>query len=132
MSYKFTNFLRSSELCECNLAALNWCIFRKNRVVCHQRVAKFLLSVAIALPILDCFIPKFKLKYDDLENINTELVNTVVFNLHQIKRFKFFGRHPVLGQLTVDKKVIKYLGLNQIVILPQSPHCPTVILHFPH
>ena len=39
--YKFTNSLRSSELCECNMAALNWCIFRKNGVVCHQRVPKF-------------------------------------------------------------------------------------------
>ena len=37
-------------------------------------------------PILDCFIPKFKLEYDDLENINR--VNAVIFNLHQIKRLK--------------------------------------------
>ena len=43
-------------------------------------------------PILDCFIPKFKLEYDDLENIKTGSVNTVVFNLHQLKRLKlFFG-----------------------------------------
>ena len=43
-------------------------------------------------PILDCFIPKFKLEYDDLENIKTDRVNAVVFNLHQIKRSKFsFG-----------------------------------------
>ena len=40
-------------------------------------------------PILDCFIPKFKLEYDDLENIKTASVSTVVFNLHQIKRLKF-------------------------------------------
>ena len=31
-------------------------------------------------PILDCFIPKFKLEYDELENIKTDCVNTVVFN----------------------------------------------------
>ena len=31
-------------------------------------------------PILNCFIPKFKLKYDNLENIKTDLVNIVVFN----------------------------------------------------
>ena len=31
-------------------------------------------------PLLDCFIPKFKLEYDDLENIKTGRVNTVVFN----------------------------------------------------
>ena len=41
-------------------------------------------------PILDCFIPKFKLEYDDLENRKTDRVNAVVFNSHQIKRLKFF------------------------------------------
>ena len=41
-------------------------------------------------PILDCFIPKFKLEYDDFENIKTDSVNAVVFSLHQIKRLKFF------------------------------------------
>ena len=43
-------------------------------------------------PILDCFIPKFKLEYDNLENINI-----VIFNLHQIKHLKSFGGHPVLS-----------------------------------
>ena len=39
----------------------------------------------------------------------------------------------LLVQPTVDKKVIKYLGLNQIVILtpPPSPHYPTLILQLP-
>ena len=41
-------------------------------------------------PILDCFIPQFKLEYDDVENIKTDRVNVVVFNLHKIKRLKFF------------------------------------------
>ena len=45
--------------------------------------------------ILDFFIPKFKLEYDDLENIKTVRGNAVVFNLHQIKRLKFFLGHPV-------------------------------------
>ena len=36
-------------------------------------------------PILDCFIPNFKLKYETSENIKSDLVNTVVFNLRQIK-----------------------------------------------
>ena len=94
MSYKFTNSLRFSELCECNMAALNWCIFRKNQVVCHQWVPKILTfgshCSANFQPILDCFIPKFKLEYDGLENIKTDSVNTVVFSLHQIKRLKFF------------------------------------------
>ena len=42
-------------------------------------------------PVLDCFLPKFKLKYDDLENIKADRVNTVVFNLHQINQSTFFG-----------------------------------------
>ena len=41
-------------------------------------------------PILDCFIPKLKLENDDLEHIKIDLVNAVIFNLHQIKRFKVF------------------------------------------
>ena len=41
-------------------------------------------------PILDCFIPKFELEYDNLENIKTDSVDTVILNFHQIKRFKFF------------------------------------------
>ena len=49
-------------------------------------------------PILDCFLPKFKLKYDDLENIKADRVNTVVFNLLKIKQSKFFLRHPVLSE----------------------------------
>ena len=44
---------------------------------------------------MDCFIPNSKLEYDDLENIKTDHVNTVVFNLHQIKQSKFFLGHPV-------------------------------------
>ena len=47
-------------------------------------------------PILDFFIPKFKLEYNDLENIKTDRVKTVVFNLHQMKQSKFFFLgHPV-------------------------------------
>ena len=49
-------------------------------------------------PILDCFIPNFKLKYEDLENINVDRVDTIAFNLHQIKRraLFFLGGHPVV------------------------------------
>ena len=58
-------------------------------------------------PILDCFIPKFKLKYDNLENIKTDRVNTVVFNLLRIKQSKFFLGHPILdlSDLAVDQKL---------------------------
>ena len=55
------------------MAALNWCIFRKNRVFCSSAGAKSLSfsgpSSANFQPILDCFIPDFKLKYEDAENI---------------------------------------------------------------
>ena len=51
-------------------------------------------------PILDCFIPKLKLEYVDLENIKIDRVNTVVFNLHQIEQSKFFGT-PGSFQLTI-------------------------------
>ena len=52
---------------------------------------------AICQSILDCFIPKFKLKYDDSKNIKADRVNTFVFNLHQIKQLKSFLGHPVVS-----------------------------------
>ena len=43
-------------------------------------------------PILDCFTPNIKLKYEDPENIKADRVNTIVFNLHQIIHWaSFFG-----------------------------------------
>ena len=36
-------------------------------------------------PILYFFIPNFKLKYENSENIKTDFVDTVIFNLRQIK-----------------------------------------------
>ena len=72
------------------MAALNCYIFQKNRVVCHQLGSEILAfgghCLATFQPILDCFIPKFKLNYNDLENMKTDRVNTGVFNLHQIKQ----------------------------------------------
>ena len=44
--------------------------------------------------ILDCFTPNFKLKYQDLENAKADHVNTVAFNLHQIKRRAFIFGTP--------------------------------------
>ena len=51
-------------------------------------------------PILNCLIPKFKLKYDDLENIKTDRVNTVVFTLLQIRQSKFLFGTPSCANLT--------------------------------
>ena len=37
-------------------------------------------------PILDCFLLNFMLKYENSENVKVDRVDTVAFNLHQIKR----------------------------------------------
>ena len=50
---------------------------------------------------LGSFYTKINLKYDDLENIKTDGVNIVVFNLHEIKQLKFFWGHPVLNNLSL-------------------------------
>ena len=39
-------------------------------------------------------MPNFKLKYEDSENTKADRVNTVVFNLLEIKR-QVFLEHPV-------------------------------------
>ena len=71
------------------MAALIWCIFRKNQFASHQLVLKFLLSWAIALRnfnrfriTLGIWIPNSELKYEDR-------VNTIVFKLREIKRRAF-------------------------------------------
>ena len=72
------------------MAALNGCIFSENLVVCPSAGPKILdfgsHCSANFQPILDCFIPNFKFKYEDSENIKADRVSTVDFNLHQIKR----------------------------------------------
>ena len=40
--------------------------------------------------ILHCFIPNFKMKYEDSENVKIGRVNTVVLNLHKIKQRSFW------------------------------------------
>ena len=58
------------------MAASNQCIFRKNWVVCSSAGPKILAfgthSSANVHPILYCFIPNFKLKYEDSENIKVD------------------------------------------------------------
>ena len=48
-------------------------------------------------PILDCFIPNLKLKYEDSENIKADRVNAIVFNSHQIKQIHLLWdtRYPI-------------------------------------
>ena len=81
------------------MAALNWYIFSKKSGRPSSTASELLTFGSHCLvnlqQILDCFIPKL-LEYDDLENIKTDGVNAVVFNLHQIKRLKLFWGHPVV------------------------------------
>ena len=71
------------------MVALNMCIF-----LCSSTDPKILAFSSHCLanfqPILDCFVPNFKSKYEDSENIKADRANTVVFNLHKIKRRAFF------------------------------------------
>ena len=88
------------------MAALNYTFFFKKSGRLSSTGSKILTfgshCSANFQPILDYFIiiPKFKLKYDDLKNIKTDCVNTVVFNSHQIKQLKFFG---TLGTLLLTR-----------------------------
>ena len=71
--------------------------FSKNLVVRSSAGSKILAFGSHCSA--DCFIPSFKLKYQDSENINADRVNTVVFNLHKIKRQAFFLGHPVCKEI---------------------------------
>ena len=92
--FNFIKFLRSTELRSSNTAVFKLVHFSKNLIVCSS-AGPTILSYgshcsANFQPILDCFIPNFKLKYEDSQNIKVDRVSTVVFNLHQIKRRAFF------------------------------------------
>ena len=69
--------------------------FSNNLVVCSSSGPKILAfgshCSANFQPILDCFIPNFKFKYENSKNIKADRVNTVVLNLHENKRREFFG-----------------------------------------
>ena len=47
-------------------------------------------------PILDFFVPNFNSKYEYSENIKAHCVNTVAFNLHQIKQRTFLDTRYIL------------------------------------
>ena len=92
-------FLRSIELNQMKqYGGFKSVHFSKNLVVCSSAGPKILAfgshCSAKFQPILDCFIPIFKLAYEDSENIKADCVSTVVFNLHQIKRRAFFLGRP--------------------------------------
>ena len=81
------------------MATLNRCIFQKIWLsVCSSAGPKILAfsshCSANFQQIFDCFIPNFKLKYEDSEIIKAGRVSIVVFNLHQIKRRAFLFGTP--------------------------------------
>ena len=76
--------------------------------------------------ILDCFTPNFKFKHEDLKNLKTDSVSTVVFNLHQIKRRAFFMGHPVFLIFFAPKGLEQFMRAEncqagQLVPLQASP-----------
>ena len=71
-------------------------------------------------PILDCFIPNVKLKYEDSKNIKADRVNTVVFNLHQIKRWTFFLGHPAHILTCTDDMLDLYCTSSLVQKVPDS------------
>ena len=81
--------------------------------------------------ILDCFIPIFKLKYEDLENIKNDRVTTLVFNVHQIKCRAFFMGHPVQLSLSgsyyliiANERLCPSFAMYQIIYdLPLRDNC---------
>ena len=91
----------------------NWCIFRKKsgrQSSAGPEILAFVSHCSANLQlILDCFIPKFKLKYENLENINIGRVNTFVFNLHQSKRRAFWD--------TRYSKCLSYIEAHVIAIV---------------
>ena len=67
-------------------------------------------------PILDCFSLKFKLKYDNLENIKADRVNRVVFNLYQISQ-SYFRETRYLQNFDTEnekknRKFLNFCGLS--------------------
>ena len=71
----------------------------KNLVVCSSVGRKILTfsshCSADFQSILDCFIPNFKLKYEDSDNIKADGVSTVVFNLIKSNVRRFFLLHLI-------------------------------------
>ena len=120
------------------MAALNWYIFsKKSGRPSSTGYESFTFGSNCSAnfePILDCFIPNFKSEYDNLENINTDRVNTVVFNLHKIKQLKFFWGHPVVIIALIIQKFGTGIKLDvfstivaQKLVLLRSYHVITCI-----
>ena len=83
--------------------------FWKNLVVCSSAGLKILAFGSHCLanfqPILDCFIPNFKMKYEDSENIKADSASTVVSTYIKSK-VELFLRHPVYWLKFEDGKLV--------------------------
>ena len=67
--------------------------------------------------ILDCYIPNFKLKYEDAENIKEDCINTVVFKLHQIKRRAFFWSTQYIFQHSKTSYQIFLPNISRVILV---------------
>ena len=77
-------------------------------------------------PILNCFVPNFKLKYEDSEDIKTDSVNRVVLNLHQIKRRAFFLGHALDLGLGLNPSGEEEIDLHQVLVLTLVQNMMTI------
>ena len=65
-------------------------------------------------PISDCFVPNFKLRCGDSENIKTNRINTVIFNLLQIKRQAFFMGHPIVAEINSVHQIMMHINIVEL------------------
>ena len=80
------------------MAAINKYIFRKKWVVCLSAGPNILAfgshSSENFQPFVDCFIPDFKIKYENSENVKADRVNTVLLRL--VTHVGFFRKHDLI------------------------------------
>ena len=112
------------EICQ-----LQWTLIKQYRVVCHQRVRPEILALcrhcsAKFQPIFDCFIPNFKLKYPDSENIKTDCV--VVFKLHQTEKRLFVAPCSVTKRV----RLLTSQGITYNVFQVFSIPVPKIAISF--
>ena len=87
--------------------------FSKNLVVCSSAGPKILAFGSHCSgnfkPILDCFIPNFKFKYEDSENIKADRVSTVVSTYIKSSVERFFGTPGISTLLKINSRQFFYI-----------------------
>ena len=90
------------------MAALNWRIFSKKSGWLSSAGPEIQAYVshcsANFQPILDCFIPNFKLKYENSENVKADLVNTdfIRFQLTSNQTSDIFGTPSISDEYSKE------------------------------